>query len=124
MRDDRTICTQAGYCGDRFRNVWAMIADAADPAVAERIRRMSMLCPSGRLVTQPDEAEQRDEMDYAPSIGVIRDGPLWVRGGIPVVAADGTVYEVRNRTTLCRCGHSRNKPFCDDSHKDEGFRDG
>jgi hypothetical protein len=124
MLDDRTLCTRAGYCGDRFRNVWAMIADAADdPEVAARIRQMSKLCPSGRLVTQPDE-EARDELDYAPSIGVIRDGPLWVRGGVSVIAADGTPYEVRNRITLCRCGNSRNKPFCDGSHEDAGFREG
>jgi CDGSH-type Zn-finger protein len=123
MNDDRTLCTQAGYCGDRFRNVWAMIADAADPDVAERIRQMSMLCPSGRLVTEPEGAE-RDEIDYEPSVGVITDGPVWLRGRVQVVAADGTEYEVRNRVTLCRCGHSQNKPFCDGSHKDTGFTDG
>ncbi len=124
MFDDRTLCTRAGYCGDRFRNVWAMIADAADdPEVAARIRHMSKLCPSGRLVTQAGE-EPRDELDYAPSIGVIRDGPLWVRGGVTVVAADGTPYEVRNRVTLCRCGNSGNKPFCDGSHQDAGFQEG
>jgi len=124
LSDDPSLCTRAGYCGDRFRNVWAMIADAADPDVAERIRHMSMLCPSGRIVTQPDGAEVRDEPDYEPSVGVIRDGPLWVRGGVTVVAADGTRYEVRNRVTLCRCGNSRNKPFCDGSHEDVGFREG
>jgi CDGSH-type Zn-finger protein len=124
MFDDRTLCTTAGYCGDRFRNVWAMIADAATPEVAERIRHMSMLCPSGRLVTQPDGAAGRDERPFEPSIAVTRDGPLWVRGGVQVVAADGTAYEVRNRQTLCRCGHSENKPFCDGSHKEVGFREG
>jgi hypothetical protein len=124
MYDDRTLCTTAGYCGDRFRNVWAMIADAADPAVADRIRHMSKLCPSGRLATQPDGAEARDEIAYERGIAVTRDGPLWVRGGVPVVAADGTRYEVRNRVTLCRCGHSENKPFCDGSHKEVGFREG
>ena len=51
---------------------------------------MSKLCPSGRLVTQPD-GEARDELDYAPSIGVIRDGPLWVRGRMTVIAADGPI---------------------------------
>nr|WP_246267868.1 CDGSH iron-sulfur domain-containing protein [Nonomuraea typhae] len=50
-------------------------------------------------------------------------GPIWVRGGIAVTAADGTDYEVRNRVTLCRCGASRNKPFCDGSHAAIGFRD-
>jgi CDGSH-type Zn-finger protein len=124
MRDDRTLCTRAGYCGDRFRNVWAMIADAADPEIAERIRHMSVLCPSGRLVTQPDGAEERDELPYEQVVGVIKDGPIWVRGGVQVVAADGTEYEMRNRQTLCRCGHSKNKPFCDGSHEDAGFREG
>jgi hypothetical protein len=43
-------------------------------------------------------------------------GPLWVRGGIPVVSAYGKPYTIRNRLTLCRCGKSGNKPFCDGSH--------
>ncbi len=121
MNDDVSICTKAGYCGDRFRNVWAMIIDAADPAVAERIRVMSKLCPSGRLVTQPDGAAERDEIGYPPAVAVVENGPIWVRGGVQVVGADGTAYEVRNRQTLCRCGHSQNKPFCDGSHKEFGF---
>jgi CDGSH-type Zn-finger protein len=48
---------------------------------------------------------------------------LWVRGGIPVISADGFAYEVRNRVTLCRCGASANKPFCDGSHYKISFRD-
>jgi CDGSH-type Zn-finger protein len=56
-------------------------------------------------------------------IGVEPFGPYLARGGIPVVSEDGTPYEVRNRQTLCRCGYSRNKPFCDGSHKDRGFAD-
>ncbi|HET8688843.1 MAG TPA: CDGSH iron-sulfur domain-containing protein [Methanosarcina sp.] len=39
-----------------------------------------------------------------------------MRGGIPIESADGKQYEIRNRVTLCRCGKSRNKPFCDGSH--------
>lgn len=124
MHDDRTICTRAGYCGDRFRNVWAMIADADDPEIAERIRGMSKLCPSGRLVTQPDGPDERDEIEYRPVIAIIRDASVWVRGGIPVIAADGTPYEVRNRQTLCRCGNSKNKPYCDGTHEDTGFEEG
>ena len=61
-------------------------------------------------------------MFFVPSIGLVDDapegvaGPIWVRGGIPITGADGTTYEVRNRVTLCRCGASQNKPFCDGSH--------
>jgi hypothetical protein len=59
--------------------------------------------------------------DGSMKVIVTRNGPykhglLWVRGGIPVVSADGKPYTVRNRLTLCRCGKSRNKPFCDGSH--------
>ena len=123
LHDERTLCSMAGYCGDRFTNVWAMIGKAEDPEIRERIRHMSRLCPSGRIVTQ-SEGEEVDEPDYEPSIGITKDGPVWVRGGVPVVGADTEPYEVRNRVTLCRCGASRNKPFCDGSHKDVRFRDG
>lgn len=122
LEDDVSLCTQAGYCGDRFENVWSMIERAKDPEVRERIRTMTALCPSGRIRTQlPGVAP--DEPSLEPSVAVIADGPLWVRGGVPVIAADGTPYEVRNRQTLCRCGASRNKPFCDGTHVDIGFRD-
>jgi CDGSH-type Zn-finger protein len=122
LEDDFSLCTQAGYCGDRFENVWAMIERAKDPEVRERIRTMTGLCPSGRIRTRPD-GQEPDELPYQPSVAVIADGPLWVRGGVQVIAADGTPYEVRNRQTLCRCGSSKNKPFCDGSHRRVGFTD-
>jgi CDGSH-type Zn-finger protein len=40
-----------------------------------------------------------------------------------VEGPDGEAYEVRNRVTLCRCGGSSNKPFCDGIHKELGFSD-
>ena len=70
------------------------------------------------------------EPELERSIAVVEDpakncsGPLWLRGGIPVFSADGTSYDVRNRQTLCRCGRSANKPFCDGTHADIDFRDG
>jgi CDGSH-type Zn-finger protein len=51
-------------------------------------------------------------------------GPIWAKGGITVEAADGFQYEVRNRVTLCRCGASKNKPFCDGTHCSIKFNDG
>lgn len=44
-------------------------------------------------------------------------------GRIPVVGIEGEAYEPRDRVTLCRCGDSGNKPFCDGSHGEVGFRD-
>ena len=51
-------------------------------------------------------------------------GPIWVKGGIRIEGADGKSYEIRNRVTLCRCGQSSNKPFCDGTHASMHFHDG
>jgi hypothetical protein len=70
------------------------------------------------------------EPELPPSIALVEDpqqgvsGPLWVRGGVEIIAADGTSYEIRNRVTLCRCGQSSNKPFCNGAHASVGFKDG
>ncbi len=87
------------------------------------------LCPSGRLVAWDRETKTEIEPEFEPSIGIVADpadgvaGPIWVRGGIPISGADGETYEIRNRVTLCRCGASANKPFCDASHASIGFAD-
>lgn len=123
LTDDISICAKAGYCRDRFTSVWELVDESSDPEARERAQRMISLCPSGRLVEIAPSGEDR-EPAFEPSIGVVRDGPLRVRGGVVVESADGSTYEVRNRVTLCRCGHSSNKPFCDGSHETVGFRDG
>jgi CDGSH-type Zn-finger protein len=125
LRDDRpTLCEHAGYCADRFTSVWGMLLRSADDEVRDRIERMVALCPSGAIETASGPDEPGDEPSFEPGVAVIRDGPLWVRGGVRVIGADGKPYEVRNRVTLCRCGRSGNKPFCDGTHKEVGFRDG
>jgi CDGSH-type Zn-finger protein len=54
---------------------------------------------------------------------VMNNGPIRVQGEIELLDADGNPYDLGGRTviSLCRCGHSANKPFCDGSHKKEGF---
>jgi CDGSH-type Zn-finger protein len=124
MTDDFSLCTHAGYCGDRFTRVWEMIDETADPVIRERLQRMVSLCPSGRLAYAPAEGEPDVEPAFEPHVALCRDGPILVRGGIAVESEDGQSYEVRNRVTLCRCGHSSNKPFCDGTHGRIRFREG
>jgi len=70
------------------------------------------------------------EPELTPAVSLLEDpqvgmsGPLWVKGGIPIESADGRMYEVRNRVTLCRCGKSAKKPFCDGNHLNVRFNDG
>lgn len=55
------------------------------------------------------------------TITSLTDGPYEVAGPVTITAADGTVVREAEKAYLCRCGHSANKPFCDGSHKREGF---
>ena len=58
-------------------------------------------------------------------ITVNNNGPLRVEGEFEICDPQGTAYGLagRTRVSLCRCGHSANKPFCDGSHKTAGFLD-
>jgi hypothetical protein len=100
---------------------------APGPQRADFVHQVGQ-CPSGRLRALSIETGVFEEPELAPSIALVTDpaqgvaGPLWVRGGIEVIGADGTPYEARNRVTLCRCGASKNKPFCDGSHASDEVR--
>ncbi|WP_410507144.1 CDGSH iron-sulfur domain-containing protein [Methanosarcina hadiensis] len=71
--------------------------------------------PSGRLEILDNSTGKVIEPEFEKSIDVVEypscneQGPLWVRGGIPVESAEGRKYEIRNRVTLCRCGKSKNR---------------
>ena len=123
LYDDLSLCTHAGFCRNVQTGVWEMVEEAGDPEVQTEFRAMVSRCPSGRLAFAVLPDPEPVEPAFEPSIGVEPDGNYWIRGGIPVVSEDGTPYEVRNRQTVCRCGQSRNKPFCDGSHKEYGFDD-
>jgi len=57
-------------------------------------------------------------------ISVLNNGPLRVKGEVTLKDAEGNVYDLKGREaiSLCRCGHSENKPFCDGSHNRQGFQ--
>ena len=129
MEDVENLCASARFC-HLGGGTWDMVEDSDDPKARKLAIRGACDCPAGRLVVRDAETGKVIENAYEPSIVVLQDpaagvsGPLWVRGGIPIESADGTTYEIRNRVTLCRCGKSRNMPYCDASHMAYGFRDG
>ena len=122
VRDDRSICVHAGFCGTRVANVWGQVPETAESTVRAQVISMIEKCPSGALTYSFDDAADAEPL-LATAIAVTDDGPLWVTGRIPVTNAAGEPLEVRNRVTLCRCGGSANKPLCDGSHKKAGFTD-
>jgi CDGSH-type Zn-finger protein len=57
------------------------------------------------------------------TIKVLDKGPLLVQGPVVVTDAEGNRFETKEQYALCRCGASKNKPFCDGSHAGAGFED-
>ncbi|MGH9111508.1 MAG: CDGSH iron-sulfur domain-containing protein [Acidimicrobiales bacterium] len=123
IHDDRTVCAHAGFCTDNLAAVFKLgeepwiDAPAADrDAIVAQVKQ----CPSGALSVTIDGDLSED--DLPQGVEPVPDGPYRVRGGVQVLASDGTPYEVRNRQTLCRCGGSPNKPFCNGTHWHIGFK--
>jgi CDGSH-type Zn-finger protein len=121
LTDYEDLCVHARFCM-RAGGIWNLTRQSNNPEARDIAIEEASNCPSGRLVIRDLKSGELVEPVLEKSIVVIEypakgeHGPLWVRGGIPVVSADGKPYKVRNRVTLCRCGKSHNKPFCDGNH--------
>jgi CDGSH-type Zn-finger protein len=121
LDDYENLCVHARFCM-RAGGIWNLTEQSDIPEARDTAIEEACNCPSGRLVIRDKKTGRRIEPELEKSIVLIEypargeHGPLWVRGGIPVVSANGKPYTVRNRLTLCQCGKSHNKPFCDGSH--------
>jgi CDGSH-type Zn-finger protein len=121
LTDKRELCVGAAFCV-REAGIKNLVVYSDRPGFKEIAIEETANCPSGRLVVW-DKQGNPIEPDYEPSIVITEhkngsSGPLWIRGKVEIESADGIIYEKRNRVTLCRCGKSLNKPFCDGSHLD------
>lgn len=127
LSDNERLCAFGRFC-DSHGKIWNQVERSADPRRRQQFLRQVANCPAGRLVAWDKAKGTAIEPALPISIGLVEDpaqacsGPLWLRGGIAVISSDGYRYETRNRVTVCRCGASQNKPFCDGTHAAIGFR--
>jgi CDGSH-type Zn-finger protein/truncated hemoglobin YjbI len=131
--DNRGTCAHSGFCSDRIRTAFR---PDQEPFVAPSGARMDELisavraCPSGALSFAIGGHEVREQVDQdrEPTIEVSKDGPYRITGGIPLEDAEGAP-KLRNQGaslehySLCRCGQSKNKPFCSGMHWTVHFTD-
>ena len=125
IHDNRSICAHAGYCTDGLPSVFRMKETPwIDPngASREQVIRIVQRCPSGALSYSVDGVEHRD-LERDPAISVVPDGPYVVTGGVELRDTSHAQGASTEHFTLCRCGGSRNKPFCDGTHWHIGFKD-
>ena len=88
----------------------------------ERVARVVQRCPSGELQYRRLHRSIDEEPDQPATIRVTRNGPYYLRGEIEITGPKDGQRLNGNQLALCRCGSSRNKPFCDNSHRMVGFR--
>jgi CDGSH-type Zn-finger protein/ferredoxin len=125
IHDNRSICSHAGFCTDRLASVFRMKTEPwidPDGARIEEIIEAVKRCPSGALSYSIDGVEHRDQ-DRDPMITVSKDGPYLVTGGVELEDESRAEGASEEHYTLCRCGASKNKPFCDGAHWSVKFKD-
>lgn len=125
IHDNRGVCSHRGHCTDNLPSVWRQKKEPwidPDAADAKDIIRVIEMCPSGALSYTKDEVLHKD-VDNEPAIEISKDGPYDVQGFVEYDDPEGNTPESTEHYTLCRCGHSKNKPFCSGQHWYVNFRD-
>ena len=123
---DGRLCIHIAECGqakgDLFvagRQPWCKPDLVADQEVAEVVER----CPTGALTYHAKAGDKKEQHDSENSVMVSYNGPYFIRGNLDIEGRAGDMPGVTYRAALCRCGESKNKPFCDNSHENSQFKD-
>jgi CDGSH-type Zn-finger protein len=125
IHDNRGVCSHAGHCTDNAPMVFRMRQepwidpDGEDAEFAAKVIRM---CPSGAL-SYTKNGTLYKEYPHEPEIFVGHNRSYHVVGNIGLDDPDGNTPETMDHYTLCRCGKSKNKPFCDGTHWYVKFED-
>ena len=123
--DNRALCAHAGFCTDGLAAVFRYRQEPwidPDGAEVKRIVATIRKCPSGALSYAIDGVEAEPER-RAPMVTVTDNGPYAVTGSVELADVKFGDGASKEHYTLCRCGASKNKPFCDGAHWGSGFKD-
>ncbi|MCA9588747.1 MAG: CDGSH iron-sulfur domain-containing protein [Myxococcales bacterium] len=123
---DGRLCIHVGECGrsadDLFtagRKPWCQ-PDLVETTNATQVCER---CPTGALTYERKDAGPAEAPSAVNTVVVSSRGPLYVKGELRIAGAAADMPGVQFRAALCRCGESKNKPFCDNSHEAAGFKD-
>ena len=122
---DKARCIHVGACirvlprvFDPGSRPWVITGNSTADKIAAAVEQ----CPSGSLKYIRKDGGPAEVPSAENAVLVSRNGPLFVRGQLELVAPDGTVRQ-ETRLTLCRCGASAHKPYCDNAHLKARFQD-
>jgi CDGSH-type Zn-finger protein/uncharacterized Fe-S cluster protein YjdI len=120
VRNKGERCIHSRYCVLGRPDVFVPNADGPwikpDAQSADIVAAQIMLCPSGALTFQRLDGGAEEKPPGVNTVRIWENGPLFFNAELDV-AGDTSSF----RATLCRCGVSKNKPYCDHSHVESGF---
>jgi CDGSH-type Zn-finger protein/uncharacterized Fe-S cluster protein YjdI len=123
---DERLCIHIGECGraegELFiggRKPWCQ----PDLVPVAEVVDVCNRCPTGALTFTRKDGGPGESADETNTVVVSTNGPYYVRGNLRVDGATDDMEGVNLRAALCRCGASKNKPFCDNTHQESGFSD-
>ena len=123
---DGRLCIHIGECGraagDLFeggRQPWCQ----PDVTTADDVVDVVNRCPTGALTYERKDGGPGATAAAENTVVVANNGPLYLSGELEIAGAAEDMNGVKLRAALCRCGESKNKPFCDNSHEKVGFVD-
>ncbi len=125
IHDNRGICAHAGRCTDGLASVFRLKEEPwthPDAASRDEIIATIQKCPSGALSYSVDDLERSDG-EGDPAIFVAPNGPYVVSGRPDLLDTTQGEGASKEHFTMCRCGGSKNKPFCDGTHWSNKFTD-
>jgi CDGSH-type Zn-finger protein/uncharacterized Fe-S cluster protein YjdI len=124
---DSSRCIHTGICLHRLPAVfdvrarpWVDLQAGDADTVAEVVEH----CPTGALRYERLDGTEQEQPNRPTVVLPIENGPLLMAGDLDVRTPDGESIAHENRLTLCRCGMSRNQPFCDNSHLRRNWESG
>lgn len=129
IHDNRKICSHAKECVNNLPSVFKLRSKPwidSDGSKMQDIINTVRKCPSGALSYSIDGIEYRDPKEQRdPILTVLKNGPYYITGGIDLIGENIEFGEGASKEhyTLCRCGASENKPFCDGTHITINFKD-
>ncbi len=125
IHDNRGVCAHRSNCTKYSPKVFGIKGKSwidPDGDDAEKTAKTIKTCPSGAL-SYTKEGILHKDLDRDPAIIVSKDGPYDIVGGPEFIDSEGNKPESKEHYTLCRCGASKNMPFCAGQHKQIDFKD-
>ncbi len=123
---DQRKCIHNGACVRGLPQVFDPKARpwvSPDAAAGDALAKVITDCPTGALTFERHDGGPAEQSDTNNEVTLAKDGPAYLRGDVVLVDGQGGELARTPRAALCRCGASKNKPFCDNSHDDANFRD-